>query len=133
MAYRHRDDLVARAVGRVNEHEETCELVRIVGGDVLVRRKHPQRLGQWVGNDSAEDRVDRMGIERMLSLDIAGSATDPLGASVPAERKREIREYLEKNADRVSGLIPVDPSRPVESCRKIEEWVRDGPFIFMEL
>lgn len=73
--------------------------------------------------------VERMGIERMLSLDIAGSPTDPLGTSLSADKKREIREYLEKNTDRVSGLIPIDPSQPVESCRKIEEWIRHGPCI----
>jgi len=73
--------------------------------------------------------VERMGIERMLSLDIAGTATDPLGTKISAEAKREIREYLEKNADRVSGLIPIDPSQPVESIRKMEEWIRNGPCI----
>jgi predicted TIM-barrel fold metal-dependent hydrolase len=73
--------------------------------------------------------VQRMGIERMLSLDIAGSPADPLGAMMPDEKKREIREYLEKHSDRVSGLIPVDPSQPVESCRKIEEWIAKGPCI----
>jgi uncharacterized protein len=73
--------------------------------------------------------VERMGIERMLSLDIVGSGTDPLGTSVPAEKKREIREYLEKNSNRVSGLIPIDPCRPMESCRKIEDWVRNGPCV----
>ena len=73
--------------------------------------------------------VERMGIERMLSLDIAGTAADPLGTSLSAERKREIREYLEKHSDRVSGLIPIDPSQPVESCRKMDEWIRSGPCI----
>jgi uncharacterized protein len=73
--------------------------------------------------------VERMGIERMLSLDIAGSGTDPLGTTIPADKQREIREYLEKHADRVSGLIPIDPSQPVESCRRIEDWVRKGPCI----
>jgi predicted TIM-barrel fold metal-dependent hydrolase len=73
--------------------------------------------------------VERMGIERMLSLDIAGSPADPLGAAIGAEKKREIREYLEKHADRVSGLIPIDPSQPLESCRKIEEWIANGPCI----
>jgi uncharacterized protein len=73
--------------------------------------------------------VERMGIERMLSLDIAGTAADPLGNSLPADKKREIREYLEKNSDRVSGLIPIDPSQPVESCRKMEEWIGRGPCI----
>ena len=65
----------------------------------------------------------------MLSLDIAGSPADPLGRSVPAEKKREIREFLEKHADRVSGLIPIDPAQPVESCRKMEEWIRNGPCV----
>jgi predicted TIM-barrel fold metal-dependent hydrolase len=73
--------------------------------------------------------VERMGIERMLSLDIAGTTADPLGSSFSAERKREIREYLEKNSDRVSGLIPIDPTQPIESCRKMEEWIRQGPCI----
>ncbi|MBI3465206.1 MAG: amidohydrolase family protein [Planctomycetes bacterium] len=73
--------------------------------------------------------VERMGIERMLSLDIAGSPDDALGSSLSADQKREIREYLEMNADRVSGLIPIDPSQPVESCRKIEEWVARGPCV----
>src|SRR5688572_1887383 len=73
--------------------------------------------------------VERMGIERMLSLDIAGSPTDPLGTSLSAEAKREMRDYLEQHADRISGLIPIDPSQPVESIQKIEEWVRRGPCI----
>jgi predicted TIM-barrel fold metal-dependent hydrolase len=73
--------------------------------------------------------VERMGIERMLSLDIAGTPTDPLGLAVPAEKKREMREYLERHSDRVSGLIPIDPSQPVESCRKMEEWIVNGPCV----
>jgi uncharacterized protein len=73
--------------------------------------------------------VERMGIERMLSLDIAGSPTDPLGTSFSAEKQKELREYLEKHADRVSGLIPIDPSQPVESCRKMEDWIRRGPCV----
>jgi predicted TIM-barrel fold metal-dependent hydrolase len=73
--------------------------------------------------------VERMGIERMLSLDIAGTTNDPLGTSLSPEKKREIREYLEKHADRVSGLIPIDPSQPVESCRKMDDWIGRGPCI----
>ena len=73
--------------------------------------------------------VERMGIERVLSLDIAGSQGDPLGRSVSAEAKREIRRFLEEHADRVSGLIPIDPGQPRESCRKMEEWIRDGPCV----
>src|SRR5204862_87332 len=57
------------------------------------------------------------------------SGTDPLGAEIPEEKKKEIREYLEKHSDRVSGLIPIDPSQPVESCRKMEDWIKNGPCI----
>jgi predicted TIM-barrel fold metal-dependent hydrolase len=73
--------------------------------------------------------VERMGIERMLSLDIAGTTTDPLGSSLSAQQKQAIRDYLEAHKDRVSGLIPIDPSQPVESCRKMDEWIRNGPCI----
>jgi predicted TIM-barrel fold metal-dependent hydrolase len=73
--------------------------------------------------------VERTGIERMLSLDIAGTPNDPLGTMMPEAKKRELREYLEKHADRVSGLIPIDPSQPAESCRKIEEWIAKGPCV----
>lgn len=73
--------------------------------------------------------VERMGIERMFSLDIAGSAEDPLGSTIAADAKGRIREFLEENRDRVSGLIAVDPSRPVESCRKIEDWIGNGPCV----
>ena len=41
--------------------------------------------------------VERMGIERMLSLDIGGSPEDPLGTMISPEKKREMREYLEKH------------------------------------
>ena len=36
--------------------------------------------------------VERMGIERMLSVDIAGTAADPLGTKLTDVQKREIRE-----------------------------------------
>src|SRR5262245_48863418 len=104
-----RDDLVKLRIWDIHYHG-------FMGGGI---RQHEENLFY----------VERMGIERMLSLDIAGSTTDPLGTSLSAEKKREIREYLEKNSDRVSGLIPMDPSQPIESCRKMEEWIRNGPCI----
>src|SRR4026208_2208298 len=80
--------------------------------------------GVWEGNIKQHEEnmfyVERMGIERMLSLDIAGTTTDPIGNLLSAEKKREIREYLKKHSDRVSGLIPIDPSQPVESVRKMD-------------
>src|SRR6185369_12747130 len=48
---------------------------------------------------------------------------DPLGTTISDEKKREMREYLVQHADRVSGLIPIDPGRPIESCRKMEDWI----------
>ena len=89
--------------------------------------------GLWQGDLQRHEEtlfyVERMGIERMLSLDIAGSPDDPLGISLSADAKRKIREFLEDNTDRVSGLIPIDPSQPAASCRKMEEWIRSGPCI----
>jgi predicted TIM-barrel fold metal-dependent hydrolase len=70
-----------------------------------------------------------MGIERVLSLDIAGTPADPLGKLLPAEKKKEIRKFLETNSDRLSGLIPIDPGDPLGSCQKIEEWVEKGPCV----
>lgn len=104
-----RDDLVKLRIWDIHYHG-------FYGGGI---RQHEENLFY----------VERMGIERMLSLDIAGAPTDPLAASLSADQKREIREYLEKHADRVSGLISVDPSQPVESCQKMEEWIGDGPCI----
>jgi predicted TIM-barrel fold metal-dependent hydrolase len=73
--------------------------------------------------------VQRMGIERMLSLDIAGSPSDPLGLEMTQEDKQQMRQYLQQHSDTVSGLIPIDPSQPIESCQKMEEWIRRGPCV----
>jgi predicted TIM-barrel fold metal-dependent hydrolase len=104
-----RDDLIAMRIWDIHYHG-------LSGGDL---RRHEETMFY----------VERMGIERVLSLDIAGSQADPLGRSVPAEARRAIRRFLEEHADRVSGLIPIDPGKPEESCRKMEEWIRDGPCV----
>ena len=63
--------------------------------------------------------VERMGIERVLSLDIAGSQADPLGRSVSAEEPRRRSGSSSKtHANRVSGLIPIDPGQP---CGELPE------------
>jgi predicted TIM-barrel fold metal-dependent hydrolase len=89
--------------------------------------------GLWEGNLKKHEEtmvtVDRMGIEHVLSLDIAGTPADPLGKLIPADKKKEIRKFLETNANRVSGLIPIDPSDPLGSVQKIEEWVEKGPCV----
>jgi predicted TIM-barrel fold metal-dependent hydrolase len=89
--------------------------------------------GLWEGNLRRHEEtmvyVERMGIERVLSLDIAGTPTDPLGERMPAERKRELRRFLEMHADRVYGLIPIDPGNPAGSLSKIDEWIANGPCV----
>jgi predicted TIM-barrel fold metal-dependent hydrolase len=89
--------------------------------------------GLWEGNlkTHAETMfyVDRMGIEHVFSLDIAGTPADPLGRQIPAEKKQELRQFLETNSDRVSGLIPIDPGDPLGSLQKIEEWIEKGPCV----
>src|SRR6516165_7730834 len=66
--------------------------------------------GLWEGNLRRHAEtwvyVERMGIERVLALDIAGTPADPLGKQLSAEKKKELREFLETNADRVCGLVP---------------------------
>jgi uncharacterized protein len=104
-----RADLVAMRIWDIHYHG-------LEGGDL---RRHKE----------TEFYVERMGIERVLSLDIAGSQRDPLGRSVPAEAQKEIRRFLQEHTDRVSGLIPIDPGQPRESCQKMEEWIRDGPCV----
>ena len=70
--------------------------------------------------------AERMGIERMISLDIGGTLDDPF---IPKPHDQELRAILIENKDKVSGLTPVDPGFPEESLTKIEDWVRKGPCI----
>jgi predicted TIM-barrel fold metal-dependent hydrolase len=70
--------------------------------------------------------VERMGIERSISLEIGGTLGTPL---VPAPYDDEIRRILETERDRVSGLTPIEPGFPDESCAKMEKWIRNGPCI----
>jgi uncharacterized protein len=70
--------------------------------------------------------VERLGIERVISLDIASSARDVLATS-PFDAVQ--RELLEREKDRLSGIIYIDPSDPEGSCRKMEAWIRNGPCI----
>ena len=70
--------------------------------------------------------VERMGIERSISLEIGGTLSDPL---VPAPHDAEVRAVLEQEKDRVSGITPIEPGFPDESCAKMEKWIRNGPCI----
>lgn len=70
--------------------------------------------------------VERMGVERVISVDIGGTLQDPI---TPKPHDAGQLEILKKNADRVSGIIPIDPGFPDESCEKMEKWIRNGPCI----
>lgn len=70
--------------------------------------------------------VERMGIERVISLDVGGTLRDPL-TTRPGDQ--ELRRILEEEKDRLSGLTPIDPGFPEESCAKMRDWIQDGPCI----
>jgi uncharacterized protein len=70
--------------------------------------------------------VQRMGIERSISLEIGGTLSDPL---TPSPYDGEIRTILEQEQSWLSGIIPIDPGFPDESCAKMEKWIRNGPCI----
>ncbi|MEX0772918.1 MAG: amidohydrolase family protein [Balneolales bacterium] len=70
--------------------------------------------------------VERMGIERVIPVAIGGTLQKPL---VRASHDEEQRAILKNNPGQISGITPIDPGFPDESCAKMEEWVRQGPCI----
>ena len=70
--------------------------------------------------------VERMGIERVISLDIGGTLQGPL---TPDPHDGELRTILEEEKAVISGIIPIDPGFPDESCAKMKEWIQNGPCI----
>jgi len=70
--------------------------------------------------------VERMGIERVISLDIGGTLEEPL---TPKPYDKEKRAILNRDKEKVSGIIAIDPGFPQESCAKMEDWIRKGPCI----
>ncbi|MBL7697116.1 MAG: amidohydrolase family protein [Chitinophagaceae bacterium] len=71
--------------------------------------------------------VKRMGIEKVISLDIGGD--DDTEALKPTPIEKEEREILENNKDHILGIMRVDAEFPEESCAKMEKWIRNGPCI----
>lgn len=70
--------------------------------------------------------VERLGIERVFSLEIAGHLDRPFAPTGIEARQREI---LERDSDRVSGMVAVDPSDPNRSVDKMVQWIRNGPCV----
>jgi predicted TIM-barrel fold metal-dependent hydrolase len=70
--------------------------------------------------------VERMGVERVISVDIGGTLQDPLD---PKPHDQEQWNILQKDKNRISGIIPIDPGFPDESCEKMKKWIGNGPCI----
>ena len=70
--------------------------------------------------------IRRMGIEKVVSLDIGSIEDDAL---VPSPYDDEERQILETNKSQILGIIRIDPGFPDESCAKMEKWIRNGPCI----
>jgi predicted TIM-barrel fold metal-dependent hydrolase len=70
--------------------------------------------------------IRRMGIEKVISLDIGSIEDDAL---VPSPYDDEERKILETNKSQILGIIRIDPGFPDESCAKMEKWIRHGPCI----
>lgn len=71
---------------------------------------------------------DRMGVERVFSLDIArlGSSASPDEAVKNAQDNLTL---LEEEKDRMSGLIRIDPARVDASLELIERLIQNGPCV----
>ena len=70
--------------------------------------------------------VERMGIERSITLEAGGTLSNQL---TPAPHDAAVRAILEDPKERVLGLTPIEPGFPDESCAKMEQWIRHGPCI----
>ena len=70
--------------------------------------------------------VKRMGIEKVISLDIGSIEDDAL---VPSPIDDEERRILETDKAHILGIIRIDPGFPEESCAKMEKWIHHGPCI----
>jgi uncharacterized protein len=73
--------------------------------------------------------ADRMGIERMVALDVGGVKTSASDMEIVQERDDFLRQMLETEKDHLSGIIRIDPRSPEKSLEKMERWIRRGPCI----
>lgn len=69
--------------------------------------------------------INRMGIERVISLDIGSWGETVEGR----KRDEEHRSLLKEWRELLSGIIRIDPGYPHKSLKKMERWIRNGPCI----
>jgi predicted TIM-barrel fold metal-dependent hydrolase len=77
-------------------------------------------------HDAMLHYVERMGVERIISVDIGGTLAEPI---TPMAHDAKQLEILQKFQSRVLGIIPIDPGYPQESIEKMNRWIKDGPCI----
>jgi uncharacterized protein len=65
--------------------------------------------------------VDRMGIEKVINLDVHAIQEEPYN--------EEERRILERDKSRILGIICIDPGFPDESIAKMDKWIENGPCI----
>jgi len=68
----------------------------------------------------------RMGVERVISVDIGGTLPLPLE---PKDYDPKKRQFLIDNQSYFSGIIAIDPGFPEKSIEKMEEWIEHGPCV----
>jgi predicted TIM-barrel fold metal-dependent hydrolase len=102
-----RDDLVKLRIWDIHYHG-------FLGSDPL--KQHVETM----------QYVDRMGIERVFSLEIGGSLDKPFA---PTGIERQQLEILARDGNRVSGMVCVDPGEPELSVEKMVKWIRNGPCV----
>lgn len=102
-----RDELVKLRIWDIHYHGFT-------GSDPLKQHEETMRY------------VERMGIERVFSLEIGGHLDRPF---TPTGIEVEQEQILKKDGHRVSGLTCVDPAEPEKSIDKMVRWVRNGPCV----
>lgn len=70
--------------------------------------------------------VERMGIERVFSLEVGGSLDRPFE---PTGFEAEQKAIIEQPGSKVSGMACVDPAEPQRSVEKMVQWIRNGPCV----
>jgi predicted TIM-barrel fold metal-dependent hydrolase len=73
--------------------------------------------------------ADRMGVERLVALDVGGVRPSDLAMEVVPERDDADLKLLTQERDHLSGIIRIHPDAPEKSCAKMERWIRRGPCI----
>lgn len=79
----------------------------------------------WDEMDDVMPYVDRMRIERLISLDVGPSGIEP----APQSEFDSESARLERYKDRVLGVMRIDHYDPEATVNKINRWIANGPCI----